>query len=125
MNDILQYFRETQQLTRIATEDQKYYEDKTQDLLHELELVKHSYHEQAKIAREMADIRKKRRDAKELIELLTPLIEWQTANATAVKSLERTLGEMRKIFVKQENRQYYYRADNHGDVIGGKCEKAV
>ena len=96
----------------------KHCEDKTQDIMHELELVDHTYHERAKLAAELAEVRQQRRTSKDLCELLTPLVSWYEKQQPAVNALTRVLGEMRKIDEKRDNRLYYKRADGSHDVIG-------
>lgn len=92
-------------------------EDKTQDIMHELELLPNNYHERAKLATELAEVRQQRRAAKDMYERLTPLAEWYEKQRTAINALTRVLGEMRKIDEKQANRLYYKRADGSHEVI--------
>lgn len=55
-----------------------------------------SYHTGAKLARILETVRQERRQAKEEIELLSPLLRWIEENRSIIKALERMLGEMRK-----------------------------
>ena len=92
-------------------------EDKTQDIMHELELLPNNYHERARLATELAEVRQRRRAAKDMYERLTPLVEWCDKQRAAVNALTRVLGEMRKIDEKQANRLYYKRADGNHEII--------
>lgn len=103
---------------RIAEQELDYCDKKTQDLLHELELVNHSYHENARLCIELKDIRKRRRFAKETIDLLTPVVTWKNEQSGAINRLNKVIGEMRKVDEKRKNAVYYYRADDAGKMIG-------
>ena len=52
----------------------------TQDILHKIELEKISYHEHARLNKELADIRKQRRKAKDKITVLKPIVEYIEEN---------------------------------------------
>lgn len=93
-------------------------ENKTQDLLHELELVPHSFNERGKMAKELSEVRQKRRSAKDGIEMLNPLVDWCGKHKSSIDALTRVLGEMRKTCEKQANRLYYKRADGSHEIIG-------
>ncbi len=115
---VLELFRRAKTELNMANEDLKYCDDKTQDYLHELELVEHTYHERGRIAKELAALRQKRRAAKDMIELATPVVNWAAQNKSAIESLQRVLGEMRKIDERQLTRVYFYRTDEKGKMIG-------
>lgn len=101
----------------MAEAELDYCDKKTQDILHEMELVQHTYHEIAHLANELRDIRKRRRIAKDAIDLLAPLIQWKNEQTAAINKLNKVLGDMRKIQNKQDSAVYYYRADNAGRMI--------
>ena len=46
----------------------------TQDILHSLELLEHNYHETAKIAKILINVRQERRQYKDIIQKLEPII---------------------------------------------------
>lgn len=116
---VLELFRWAKSELNMANDDLKYCDDKTQDYLHELELVDHTYHERGRIAKELAELRQKRRTAKDRIELVTPIVNWASQSKSSIEGLQRVLGEMRKIDEKQANRMYFYRAGEKGKTIGG------
>lgn len=93
--DVLDYLRSCKSTMRIAIDEQHEQEALTQDIEHKLELEKLTYHETAKLGLMLRDARQKRRRAKDLAEILEPLVLWIEENETSIKALERTLGKMR------------------------------
>ncbi len=83
----------------------------TQDILHSLELEKHSYHEMAALSRKLAEVRQTRRQNKDIVAQLTPVVEWTRENDAAVRSLQRLLGDLRKVERSTQNRFYTPRTD--------------
>ena len=80
--------------------------EQTQDIMHKLELYKCSYHERAKLATLLVNVRQNRRALKNTYEVLHPISEWMLINGHVYHSLERLLGEVRKAEEKQQNRIY-------------------
>lgn len=78
----------------------------SQDLLHKLELQPLTYHQTARLASELRQVREDRREAKDQVAVLTPVMEYYRSNTTAIKTLERMLGEVRKAEKSLENRIY-------------------
>ncbi len=110
-------FNQAQQEYAEASNELKYCEDKTQDIIHELELVKHTYAERGRLTDELIEIRKRRRIAKNATELLLPLTTWFLNQQKSCNALRNVLGDMRKIETKHANRLYYKRADDKGEII--------
>lgn len=81
-------------------------EAETQDILHSLELEKHSYHEMAALSRKLAEVRQTRRQHKDIVAQLTPVVEWTKENDGTVRSLQRLLGDVRKTEKSTQNRIY-------------------
>ena len=81
-------------------------EAETQDILHSLELEKHSYHEMAALSRKLAEIRQTRRQHKDTAAQLTPVAEWAKENDAAVRSLQRLLGDVLKTERSTQNQFY-------------------
>ena len=104
---ILSQLRDAESALSMAHTELKQCDDKTQDILHDLELNEHTYHERGKLTNELVEIRKRRRVAKDTIEILTPLHEWASTQSHALRQLESVLGEMRKIDTRHVNRQYW------------------
>lgn len=89
-----------------ATAGQQEAEAETQDILHSLELEKHSYHEMAALSRKLAEVRQTRRQHKDIVAQLTPVVEWTKENDGTVRSLQRLLGDVRKTEKSTQNRIY-------------------
>lgn len=120
VEDVLAGLKRAEEAHKEAMAAEKWCDDKTQDLLHELELVPHTYHERSGIAKELASVRRQRRKAKDAHELLGPLVKWIGAQKSAIDAMTRVLGEMRKIDEKRDNRLYYRRADGNHEIIRKK-----
>lgn len=121
VEDILATINSCETLNKNALVELSACDRRENDILHELELVDLSYHEKAKLACELTDIRKKRRIAKNTIELLAPIIQWRQEQAGPLTKLSTVLGKMRKIEEKQANVVYFRRGDDSkGDIIAHK-----
>ncbi len=83
----------------------------TQDLLHFLELKDPSPDELVTVGERIVTIRQERRAAKDCAEVLTPVVEWIAQHKETVKSMERLLGEMRKVESRHASRFYTPRTD--------------
>ncbi|MBR3503820.1 MAG: hypothetical protein IKO07_06200 [Clostridia bacterium] len=118
IEDVLRVFREADEESFQAYEEQKACEDKQNDILHDFELVEHSHNERGHLGKELTQVRRQRRVAKNTLELLAPLCDWISKNQAAINALQRTLGEMRKVEEKQKNRLYRRKADGKGEIIG-------
>ena len=104
-----------------ATNEMSECDRKQQDILHEMELVDHKYHDLAKLAIELKKVRDRRRIAKNTIELLGPITKWRQEQAGPLTKLNTVIGTMRKTEEKQKNVIYYRRSDDgKGDIIGHK-----
>lgn len=92
----------------------------TQDYLHQLELENLNYAERAKIATQLAHCRQERRQSKDTVEILEPLIEFLDSDkGKQMFSLMREiLGQTRKVENRMGNRVYKYRVlqDKNGDI---------
>ena len=104
VSEFLNFIRDACQQHRIAITTQQEAEAETQDILHSLELEEHSYNEVARLGKRLAEVRKQRRSAKDMIVATSPIVEWQDQNATTIKAIERLLGDIRKGERYVENR---------------------
>lgn len=107
----LDFMRESMVEYEIAKSGQANADNETQDLLHRLELHDDSYHDMARISRELKKARQERRKAKDAIIELQPILKWAEENARTLKSLEQLLGAVRKAEKATENRFYTDRTD--------------
>lgn len=109
LENFLDFIKEAEQICSISADSEAETNDLTQDLLHSIELEEHGYHELAKLAKELREIRRERRIAKDNQNVVLPLVEWAQNNRAVIKSLERVLGETRKKERHLENRVYFPR----------------
>lgn len=111
IEEFLSYLREAQQTHTIAEMDLKEANDARQDILHALELENQSYHESAKLAKTLKEVRQQRRAAKDKIIQTVLVVEWIAENPQTIKALERLLGDVRKAEKSLEHRVYVPRTD--------------
>ena len=91
----------------------------TQDYLHHLELDGLDYRERAKVATQLANTRRDRRNHKDMVISLEPLVEYLNTERgkTMLNMMKETLGKTRKIEKYMETRRYYPRVM---DLSAGK-----
>jgi len=107
----LDFLRESKMDYNIAVSTEKDANDKTQDLLHSLELYENTYHEYARAAKKLAKVRQERREAKDKREQLQSVMDWLEENDRVIHGLERLLGNVRKAEKAAEWRFYMQRTD--------------
>ena len=112
----LTYLRECEQQYRMAEADERESNLETQDILHSIELENHNYHALAHLSRKLKDVRQKRRESKDTMSTMIPVLEWADSNRAVIKSLERLLGDVRKAEKNLENRIYTPRTKIGGDT---------
>lgn len=106
VSEFLDFLRESEQLVRISEANEQEANDATQDILHKLEIGTVTYHEAAKLAKKLAEVRQERRVAKDLYNAVSPVAQWAEENKNVIKSLERLLGDVRKAEKFLQNRTY-------------------
>ena len=89
-------------------------DQESQDLLHKLELQPLTYHQEAHLAADLKRVRSERRESKDTVTVLEPIKSYCESNTTAIKTLERLLGEVRKSEKSLENRVYIPRVLKEG-----------
>ena len=102
LEQFLDFVNNAESLMDQAIAGQQEAEAETQDILHALELENHSYHEAASLAK----VRQTRRQEKDIVAQLAPVVEWLKENDVAVRRLQRVLGELRKVERNTQNRFY-------------------
>ena len=117
IEDFLKFLKDASAELHADKMEGEYCERKTQDILHELEIMDMSYHQRAHLSEELVKIRRRRREAKDMIDLLTPLVEWAGNANLVLGKLQSCLGAIRKTEEKQKNRVYWKRADGQGEFI--------
>ena len=106
LESFLEYLRDCLQIYHIAEDEEAETDALTQDILHCLELEEHDGAEYLGLAEELTEARRRRRAAKDRLTMTEPVVSWLEGNQSAVKSLERLLGEVRKAEKSTENRVY-------------------
>ena len=111
LEQCLGWLREVEDKTRMAEADEEHWNHATQDILHHLELEDTSYHEKARLAKTLAEVRKNRRMAKRYRETTAEIVEWISENESVIRALERVLGSMRKTEKTLVYRIYHNKTD--------------
>lgn len=107
----LNFLREARQEYDIAVAEETEANNATQDLLHSLELDDNKYHDSARIALALKQIRKERREAKDKELKLQPIIDWCAENLKTIQELEQLLGAVRKTERNSVGRRYIPKTD--------------
>lgn len=107
----LDFLREVKTDYNIAVSSEKEANDATQDLLHSLELYENTYHEYARAAKKLAQVRQERRAAKDAREQLQLVMDWLEENDKVIHGLEKLLGNVRKAEKATEGRFYTPKTD--------------
>lgn len=111
ISSFLAHLREVTTRFHIAEADEQEANAQTQDILHRLELYDDVYSETERLGELLRQVRRKRREAKNAREILTPIADWEKENEIAINRLNRKLGEIRKIEERQAVRAYIPRTD--------------
>ncbi len=99
----------------------------TQDYLHKLELEGLNYRERSKIATKLAENRKARREFKDVVEELEPIIEFfnDPVNKRILNNMTQLLGQVRKIENYHKNRIYMPKVITSEDIKSDSNLKEV
>lgn len=91
-----------------ALEEESKADGESQDWLHQLELLSLSYHDQAKIARQLKECRIRRRMMKDTIQVYTPIVDFIESDKgkMLISQLQQVLGKVRKEERRLEERTY-------------------
>lgn len=108
----LDFIREAEPRYMLALEAMKTEEKRTQDFLHAIEFEPHA-EERSKIATKMGASRIARRENKDIVEELEPIIDFLSvqSNKKAIDQLTQLLGRIRKVEKYHENRSYHPRVE--------------
>lgn len=122
LSEYLKFFKLAQSEKSKADEALADTNEQIQDLLHHLEFEDLKYHEKAKIAIKIEELRHERRLAKYQIEQTTPIVDWVNKNTAAIHSMEKLLGEIRKAeqHTDPERLSYNYKTSVVQDLLGSK-----
>lgn len=91
----------------------------TQDYLHKLELGNLTYEEKRKMGPQLSVIRQQRREHKDSVEILKPIIEFiNTENGKKFRNmLNERLGQVRKAEKSLGDRMYYFRVLQEPPIV--------
>lgn len=81
----------------------------TQDILHAIELLELSEDEMVQLARDLHEVRRIRREAKDFTEIMLPLYDLACKYQPITKEFSSAMSEMQKIANQKENRTYKVR----------------
>ena len=86
-------------------------DNRTQDILHHMELAENSQYDYICMGFTLRDIRQKRRQAKDLKEITQLISNFSRNYKGPIQDLKRLLGAVRKAEKRTENRYYCDRTD--------------
>lgn len=96
LDAFLTYIRDCQMQYRMAIADEKEANDSTQDILHSVELDENEDWDLLRLIKVLRTIRNNRREAKNRIAQLQPIVDWIDQNKQVINQLDKILGMMRK-----------------------------
>jgi hypothetical protein len=106
-----EYIKDFNDFIRTINKDYTYYskvvndcDKETQDYLHQLELGE--YKERGKTATKLTNCRKRRREAKDMLAVITPVKDWIDKSQGALKILPQLIGAVR--IKERDSKRYYY-----------------
>ena len=120
IENFLNYIHEAEQLYKMSISEELEANAETQDILHSLELEEHNYHNTARLAVKLKEVRRMRREAKNLVATTTPVVEWIKNNRNVINSLEQLLGKVRKEERTIRDRFYTPRTEAVKNALGEK-----
>lgn len=112
--DFLEFIRNAQAEYGWGAEKEKEQETLTQDILHCLELEENGYHEKARLAGCLAETRRERRQHKDAVEELMPVVEFAEKNKKLLNEMEQMAGAVRKSERHHANRSCHPRVLKKG-----------
>lgn len=116
--DFLDFLEAATEQLGISESEFDEHQNELQDIEHYMELKRTGAIENAKLAVLLKDTRRKRRIAKENIEICTPIVDWKINNKEMINGLRQLLGKVRKIEMAQTNRRYALRTHILDDITG-------
>lgn len=108
ISDILQ---EARRQNTLAINDLKYCEDRQNDLLHEIEFGSANRQHLGKVARELRDIRIRRRNAKNMIKIVKPIIDWSEKSDNIRNGLYKAIGDTKRIDSELRSMKYTFKTE--------------
>lgn len=109
--DFLAFLDSAQKRYAAAMVEEREANDETQDILHALELQRHDPRKAARLIKALGDIRRKRRRAKQDMEIADLIVKFQNGNTGMVKALQRLQGDIQTTLKTQARRDYQFRTE--------------
>lgn len=108
----LDFVRESETQYLLALEVMKTEEKRTQDLLHAIEFEPHA-DARSKLATRMRASRIARRESKDVVEELEPIVDFMSiqSNRKVIEQLTQILGKIRKVEKYHASRTYHPRVE--------------
>lgn len=113
IKDFIDYLKQCKDVYSLNGSIMQETDKQTQDILHKLELESLNYHEHARLNKELAEVRRQRRSAKDNVIILKPIAEYTVNNKNVLNSLSQLLGAVRKEEKKLENRMYFPKSEKY------------
>ena len=107
----LKFCRSCRELNRIVVSNEADMNNKTQDILHNIEFNDNYPDDYVLQGFALREIRKKRREAKDIQRITTPIVQWTDQSQKTINELERLLGAVRKAEKSTDGRKYINRTD--------------
>lgn len=107
----LKFCRSCRELNRIAASNEADLNNKTQDILHNIEFNDNYPDDYVLQGFALREIQKKRREAKDIQRITTPIVQWTDQSQKTINELERLLGAVRKAEKSTDGRKYINRTD--------------
>ena len=124
IDDISRIGEIIQEATRqntMAVNELNYCNKRQEDLLHEIELGSSNRHTLGKLAKELRDIRIRRRLAKNTISIVQPILKWSEAHAAAKNKLFNAIGESRRNAKELSENTYRYKTEEDKVIEHVEC----
>lgn len=116
VESFLVFLRDADQKNAMALADLGEAEQQTQDILHAVELGKYNTRRTARLTQKLREVRQQRRKAKDTLAFTEYIVTWAEENRAVIKSLERLLGDLRKLERRNHYRVYTPRTDVMNDL---------
>lgn len=111
ISNFLDFLKYCEDLNRQATVMEIDMDNRTQDILHHMELAENSQYDYICMGFTLRDIRQKRRQAKDLKEITQLICNFSRNYKGPIQDLKQLLGAVRKAEKRTENRYYCDRTD--------------
>ncbi len=111
ISNFLDFLKYCEDLNRQATVMEIDMDNRTQDILHRMELAENSQYDYICMGFTLKDVRQKRRQAKDLKEITQLICKFSHDYKSPIQELKQLLGAVRKAENRTENRYYCDRTD--------------